>query len=190
MADYVPFLGLEDLREILTAVLHRKATTVRECRPLKVTNYLQVRSTTNGDWAWSFFVQFTVFVLTKSKQISYLDLQICGIALTGRSSATRPSAACEFIQRGCGGDAAEDGRAARWAQPHLHPRATVLPTPVWRALFRPGGWSSAEVIGAVRTLTFRMCSQCFAKWTMGQTRPSDTVLFFCIRIISVPLLEV
>ncbi|XP_069554891.1 PMS1 protein homolog 1 isoform X1 [Brachyistius frenatus] len=41
MADCVPFLGVEDLREILTAVLHRKARTVRECRPLKVTNYLQ-----------------------------------------------------------------------------------------------------------------------------------------------------
>lgn len=45
MADGVPFLGLEDLREILTAVLLRKATAVRECRPLKVTNYLQVRET-------------------------------------------------------------------------------------------------------------------------------------------------
>ncbi|KAM9364166.1 PMS1 protein homolog 1 isoform 1-T2 [Pholidichthys leucotaenia] len=41
MADCVPFLGLEDLREILIAVLHRKAKTVQECRPLKVTNYLQ-----------------------------------------------------------------------------------------------------------------------------------------------------
>lgn len=43
MADVVPFLGLEDLREILTAVLCHKAAAVRECRPLKVTNYLQVR---------------------------------------------------------------------------------------------------------------------------------------------------
>ncbi|XP_068186237.1 PMS1 protein homolog 1 [Antennarius striatus] len=41
MADYVPFLGVEDLREILTAVVLRKAKTVKECRPLKVTNYLQ-----------------------------------------------------------------------------------------------------------------------------------------------------
>uniref|UniRef100_A0A8C9ZKC9 PMS1 homolog 1, mismatch repair system component n=1 Tax=Sander lucioperca TaxID=283035 RepID=A0A8C9ZKC9_SANLU len=41
MADCVPFLGVEDLREILTAVVHGKATTVQECRPLKVTNYLQ-----------------------------------------------------------------------------------------------------------------------------------------------------
>ncbi|XP_033990117.1 PMS1 protein homolog 1 isoform X3 [Trematomus bernacchii] len=41
MADCVPFLGVEDLREILTAVLHKKAKTVQECRPLKVTNYLQ-----------------------------------------------------------------------------------------------------------------------------------------------------
>lgn len=44
MADYVPFLGVEDLREILTAVLHRKARTLEECRPLKVTHYLQVRN--------------------------------------------------------------------------------------------------------------------------------------------------
>ncbi|KAM8855680.1 PMS1 protein homolog 1 [Spinachia spinachia] len=41
MADCVPFLGVEDLREILTAVVHRKARTLQECRPLKVTNYLQ-----------------------------------------------------------------------------------------------------------------------------------------------------
>ncbi|KAL6101311.1 pms1 [Pungitius sinensis] len=41
MADCVPFLGVEDLREILTAVLHRKARSLPECRPLKVTNYLQ-----------------------------------------------------------------------------------------------------------------------------------------------------
>ncbi|XP_013881661.1 PMS1 protein homolog 1 [Austrofundulus limnaeus] len=44
MADCVPFLGVEDLREILTAVLHRKASSVKECRPLKVTNYLQAEA--------------------------------------------------------------------------------------------------------------------------------------------------
>ena len=43
MADCVPFLGVEDLREILAAVVHRKARSVHECRPLKVSNYLQVR---------------------------------------------------------------------------------------------------------------------------------------------------
>lgn len=43
MADCVPFLGLDDLREILTAVLLRKASAPQHCRPLKVTNYLQVR---------------------------------------------------------------------------------------------------------------------------------------------------
>lgn len=43
MADCVPFLGVEDLREILAAVLHRKARSVKESRPLKVTNYLKVR---------------------------------------------------------------------------------------------------------------------------------------------------
>nr|XP_057937402.1 PMS1 protein homolog 1 [Doryrhamphus excisus] len=41
LADCVPFLGIEDLREIMTAVHHRKAKTVQECRPLKVSNYLQ-----------------------------------------------------------------------------------------------------------------------------------------------------
>ncbi|XP_056145707.1 PMS1 protein homolog 1 [Lampris incognitus] len=41
VADCVPYLGVEHLREILTAVLHRKAKTVQECRPLIVTNYLQ-----------------------------------------------------------------------------------------------------------------------------------------------------
>ncbi|XP_034041984.1 PMS1 protein homolog 1 [Thalassophryne amazonica] len=41
MADCVPYFGVADLREVLTAVVHRKAKTVHECRPLKVTNYLQ-----------------------------------------------------------------------------------------------------------------------------------------------------
>ncbi|XP_061647818.1 PMS1 protein homolog 1 isoform X3 [Phyllopteryx taeniolatus] len=41
LADCVPFLGVEDLGEIMTAVLRRKAKTVQECRPLKVSNYLQ-----------------------------------------------------------------------------------------------------------------------------------------------------
>ncbi|XP_049583727.1 PMS1 protein homolog 1 isoform X2 [Syngnathus scovelli] len=40
LADCVPFLGLEDLGEIVTAVLRRKAKSVQECRPLKVSNYL------------------------------------------------------------------------------------------------------------------------------------------------------
>lgn len=44
MADCVPFLGIEDLREILRAVLHKKARSVHECRPLKVSNYLKVRA--------------------------------------------------------------------------------------------------------------------------------------------------
>ncbi|XP_077435945.1 PMS1 protein homolog 1 isoform X2 [Vanacampus margaritifer] len=41
LADCVPFLGVEDLGEVMTAVLRRKAKTVQECRPLKVSNYLQ-----------------------------------------------------------------------------------------------------------------------------------------------------
>ena len=42
LADCVPFLGVEDLREILTGVLRRTAATVQDSRPLKVRNYLQV----------------------------------------------------------------------------------------------------------------------------------------------------
>ncbi|XP_051937878.1 PMS1 protein homolog 1 [Hippocampus zosterae] len=41
LADCVPFLAVEDLGEIMTAVLRRKAQTVQECRPLKVSNFLQ-----------------------------------------------------------------------------------------------------------------------------------------------------
>ncbi|XP_077392537.1 PMS1 protein homolog 1 isoform X2 [Festucalex cinctus] len=41
LADCVPFLGVEDLGEIMTAVRRRKAKTVQECRPLKVSNFLQ-----------------------------------------------------------------------------------------------------------------------------------------------------
>ncbi|XP_036401175.1 PMS1 protein homolog 1 isoform X2 [Megalops cyprinoides] len=41
IADCVPFLGVTDLKEILTAVIKRNATSVRECRPLKVVNYLE-----------------------------------------------------------------------------------------------------------------------------------------------------
>lgn len=42
MADCMPFYGIADLREILTAVKDRNAQTVQQCRPLKVTNYLEV----------------------------------------------------------------------------------------------------------------------------------------------------
>ncbi|KAF4086580.1 hypothetical protein AMELA_G00085170 [Ameiurus melas] len=41
MADCMPFYGIADLREILTAVKDRNAQTVQQCRPLKVTNYLE-----------------------------------------------------------------------------------------------------------------------------------------------------
>lgn len=44
MADCMPFYGIPDLKEILIAVKDRKAQTLRQCRPLKVTNYLEVRS--------------------------------------------------------------------------------------------------------------------------------------------------
>ncbi|XP_062862484.1 PMS1 protein homolog 1 [Trichomycterus rosablanca] len=41
MADCMPFYGVTDLKEILTAVKNRNARTVQQCRPLKVTNYLE-----------------------------------------------------------------------------------------------------------------------------------------------------
>ncbi|XP_022535800.2 PMS1 protein homolog 1 isoform X1 [Astyanax mexicanus] len=41
MADCMPFYGIADLREILTAVKDRDAQEVQQCRPLKVTNYLE-----------------------------------------------------------------------------------------------------------------------------------------------------
>ncbi|XP_066543802.1 PMS1 protein homolog 1 isoform X2 [Amia ocellicauda] len=41
MADCVPFFGVADLKEIVTAVLKRNAKTVQECRPLKVVSYLE-----------------------------------------------------------------------------------------------------------------------------------------------------
>ncbi|XP_072541561.1 PMS1 protein homolog 1 [Salminus brasiliensis] len=41
MADCMPFYGIADLREILTAVKDRGAKEVQQCRPLKVTNYLE-----------------------------------------------------------------------------------------------------------------------------------------------------
>lgn len=44
MADCVPFLGVDDLGELLAAVVRRKASTVQQCRPLKVTNYLKAEA--------------------------------------------------------------------------------------------------------------------------------------------------
>ncbi|KAI4905127.1 hypothetical protein NFI96_020264, partial [Prochilodus magdalenae] len=41
MADCMPFYGIADLREILTAVKDRDAKAVQQCRPLKVSNYLE-----------------------------------------------------------------------------------------------------------------------------------------------------
>ncbi|KAF7709157.1 PMS1 protein homolog 1 isoform X1 [Silurus meridionalis] len=41
MADCMPFYGIADLREILTAVKDRNAQTLQQCRPLKVSNYLE-----------------------------------------------------------------------------------------------------------------------------------------------------
>uniref|UniRef100_A0AAR2KTC4 HMG box domain-containing protein n=1 Tax=Pygocentrus nattereri TaxID=42514 RepID=A0AAR2KTC4_PYGNA len=41
MADCMPFYGIADLREILTAVKEQDAKTVQQCRPLKVSNYLE-----------------------------------------------------------------------------------------------------------------------------------------------------
>uniref|UniRef100_A0A672RRH3 PMS1 protein homolog 1-like n=1 Tax=Sinocyclocheilus grahami TaxID=75366 RepID=A0A672RRH3_SINGR len=41
MADCMPFFGIGDLREILQAIKVRDAKTVEQCRPLKVSNYLE-----------------------------------------------------------------------------------------------------------------------------------------------------
>lgn len=67
MAEYVPFLGVEDLREILTAVLHRKAQTVKECRPLKVANYLKVRNQSVESLAACFSSSFFGSIVTKNR---------------------------------------------------------------------------------------------------------------------------
>ncbi|KAF5903384.1 PMS1 protein 1, partial [Clarias magur] len=41
MADCMPFYGIADLKEILAAVKDRNVQTVQQCRPLKVSNYLE-----------------------------------------------------------------------------------------------------------------------------------------------------
>uniref|UniRef100_A0A673JB30 PMS1 protein homolog 1-like n=1 Tax=Sinocyclocheilus rhinocerous TaxID=307959 RepID=A0A673JB30_9TELE len=41
MADCMPFFGIGDLREILQAIKVQDAKTVEQCRPLKVSNYLE-----------------------------------------------------------------------------------------------------------------------------------------------------
>lgn len=71
MADCVPFLGVEDLREILTAVVHRRASSVQESRPLKVINYLQVRD--------DFAVNIMVFFFLKI--ISWIEFSFQGEAV-------------------------------------------------------------------------------------------------------------
>lgn len=43
MANCLPYYGISDLKEILSAVVNRNAKEVYECRPLKVINYLEVR---------------------------------------------------------------------------------------------------------------------------------------------------
>ncbi|NXH22529.1 PMS1 protein, partial [Bucco capensis] len=41
MANCLPYYGISDLKELLTAVIHGDAKEVYECRPLKVINYLE-----------------------------------------------------------------------------------------------------------------------------------------------------
>lgn len=41
IADCVSFLGVDDLKGVLKAVVQRRARAVQECRPLKITNYLK-----------------------------------------------------------------------------------------------------------------------------------------------------
>lgn len=42
MANCLPYYGIPDLKEILSAVVDCNAKEVHECRPLKVMNYLEV----------------------------------------------------------------------------------------------------------------------------------------------------
>lgn len=68
----------------------------------------------------------------------------------GRSGATCPSAAHQPIPGGRGGNAAEDGAAAGWEEPDLHPRPTLPSTHERRPLFRRRSQRDAEAFGAVR----------------------------------------
>lgn len=43
MTSCLPYYGISDLKEILSAVINNNAEEVYECRPLKVVNYLEVR---------------------------------------------------------------------------------------------------------------------------------------------------
>ena len=54
MADCMPFFGIADLREVLTAVKDRHAQSVQQCRPLKAARYLEV---------WSYTVNFATKLL-------------------------------------------------------------------------------------------------------------------------------
>lgn len=42
MAKCLPFYGVMDLKEILNAIIDRNAKELSECRPRKVTSYLEV----------------------------------------------------------------------------------------------------------------------------------------------------
>ncbi|XP_060137338.1 PMS1 protein homolog 1 isoform X3 [Zootoca vivipara] len=44
MANCLPYYGIPDLKEILSAVVDCNAKEVHECRPLKVTNYLEAKA--------------------------------------------------------------------------------------------------------------------------------------------------
>lgn len=43
MAKCLPFYGVMDLKEILNAIIDKNAKEPYECRPRKVTSYLEVR---------------------------------------------------------------------------------------------------------------------------------------------------
>lgn len=45
MAKCLPFYGVMDLKEILNAIIDRNAKEPYQCRPRKVTSYLEVRLT-------------------------------------------------------------------------------------------------------------------------------------------------
>lgn len=83
MADCMPFYGVSDLEEILTAVKDRNAQTLQQCRPLKVTHYLQVgyfllftsnhQTPTTTSCPPSLFILFILFLFTVKLLLFFLS---------------------------------------------------------------------------------------------------------------------
>lgn len=67
MADCMPFFGIADLREVLTAVKDRHAQSVQQCRPLKAARYLEV---------WSYTVNFATKLLRFKASVKAIPFPI------------------------------------------------------------------------------------------------------------------